>query len=155
MSLKEPSWVEAMQEELQQFVRLGVWNLIDKPERVNKVIPTKWVYKCKKDYHGVIVRNKACLVVLGYNQQEGIDCIVVYAPVARLEAISIFLAYAAFKNFKVYQMDLKYAFLNRETHEEVMADENVPAPVPEQQPKPVANVAEQQADPEPKQVMLP
>ena len=53
MALQDPSWVEAMQEELQQFARLGVWELIDKPARVKKVIPTKWVYKCKKDDRGV------------------------------------------------------------------------------------------------------
>lgn len=118
-ALQDPSWVEVMQEELQQFARLGVWDLIDKPARVKKAIPIKWVYKCKKDDHGVIVRNKSRLVVQGFHQQEGIDYTEVYAPVARLESIRIFLAYAAYKIIKVYQMDVKSAFLNGELHEEV------------------------------------
>ena len=68
---------------------------------------------------GVVVRNKARLVVQGFHQQEGIDYTEVYAPVVRLESIRIFLAYAAYKNIKVYQMDVKSAFLNGELHEEV------------------------------------
>ncbi|XP_076902760.1 putative mitochondrial protein AtMg00820 [Bidens hawaiensis] len=111
MALEDPSWVEAMQEELQRFHRLGVWDLIDKPVRVKNPIPTKWVFKCKKDVRGVIVRNKARLVVQGFHQQEGIDYTEVYATIACLEAIQIFLVYVALKNIKVYQMDAKRAFV--------------------------------------------
>lgn len=102
-----------MQEKLRQFVRLG------EPDRVKKSIPTKCVFKCKKDDHGVIIRNIAHLVVQGFNQQEGMDYIDVYALVVRLEAIRIFLAYASFKIFKVYEMDVKSEFLDGELHEEV------------------------------------
>ncbi|XP_076940630.1 putative mitochondrial protein AtMg00820 [Bidens hawaiensis] len=96
-----------MQEELQQISRPGVWDLIDQPAQIKKHIPTKWVFKCKKDDRGVIVRNKARLVVQGFHKQEGVNYTKVYAHVARLEAIQIFLAYAAFRNIKVYQMDVK------------------------------------------------
>ena len=84
-----------------------------------KKIGTKWVFKCKRDDRGVIVRNKARLVVVGFRQEEGIDYNEVYAPVARLEAIRIFLAYASFKGFKVYQMDVKSAFLYGKVKETV------------------------------------
>ncbi|KAL9996279.1 putative RNA-directed DNA polymerase [Helianthus debilis subsp. tardiflorus] len=99
-ALTEDSWVIAMQEELGQFEKLGVWKLVDFPEGQRK-INTKWVFKCKRDDRGVVVRNKARLVVQGFSQQEGINFTEVYAPVARLEAIRIFLACASWKNFKV------------------------------------------------------
>lgn len=75
-------------------------------------IGTKWVFKNKKDEDGVVVRNKARLVANGYKQQEGVDYGETFAPVARIEAIGIFLAYATHKSFTVYQMDVKTAFLN-------------------------------------------
>ena len=90
-ALREEPWIEAMQAELQQFQKLGVWDLVDLPPG-SKKIGTKWVYKCKRDDRGVIIRNKARLVVLGFRQIEGIDYNEVYAPVARLEAIRMFLA---------------------------------------------------------------
>ncbi|MFS7953253.1 putative RNA-directed DNA polymerase [Helianthus anomalus] len=114
----EDSWVIAMQEELSQFEKLGVWKLVDLPEGHRK-INTKWVFKCKRDDKGVVVRNKARLVVQGFSQQEGIDFTEVYAPVARLEAIQIFLAFASWKNFKVFQLDVKSAFLYGKVKEEV------------------------------------
>ncbi|XP_076951076.1 uncharacterized protein LOC143624243 [Bidens hawaiensis] len=86
-ALTEESWVNAMQEELLQFEKLGVWKLVDLPED-KKQINTKWVFKYKRDENGIIVRNKARLVVLGFNQREGIDYNEVYAPVARLEVIA-------------------------------------------------------------------
>ncbi|MFS7897924.1 putative RNA-directed DNA polymerase [Helianthus anomalus] len=82
-AMKDSSWVEAMQEELQQFQKLGVWKLVEKPENYNK-IGTRWVFKCKKDDRGVVIRNKARLVVQGFRQIEGIDYNEVYAPVARI-----------------------------------------------------------------------
>ncbi|KAJ0568678.1 putative RNA-directed DNA polymerase [Helianthus annuus] len=117
-ALTEDSWVNAMQEELSQFEKLGVWKLVDLPDGHRK-INTKWVFKCKRDDRGVLVRNKARLVFLGFSQQEGIDFTEVYAPVARLEAIRIFLAFASWKNFKVYQLDVKSAFLYGKVKEEV------------------------------------
>ncbi|KAJ0928621.1 putative RNA-directed DNA polymerase [Helianthus annuus] len=110
MALKDNSWCEAMQEELAQFDKLKVWNLVDLPKGQH-AINTKWVFKCKKDDKGVVVRNKARLVVQGFNQEEGIDYTEVYAPVARLEAIRLFLAFAAHMRIKVYQLDVKSASL--------------------------------------------
>ncbi|KAL8105846.1 hypothetical protein AgCh_029592 [Apium graveolens] len=107
-----------MQEELNQFERNKVWKLVPKPKGKNS-INTKWVFRNKMDENGIVVRNKARLVAKGYCQQEGIDFDETFAPVARLEAIRIFLAYAAHANFKVYQMDVKSAFLNGDLEEEV------------------------------------
>ncbi|KAI3723832.1 hypothetical protein L2E82_35593 [Cichorium intybus] len=117
-ALKDPDWVKAMQEEIAEFERNNVWNLVPTLPDVT-VIGSIWVYRNKTDDQGIICRNKACLVVKGYSQQEGIDYDETYAPVARIEAIRIFLAYAAHKNFKVFQMDVKCAFLHGELDHEV------------------------------------
>ncbi|KAK6160650.1 hypothetical protein DH2020_004031 [Rehmannia glutinosa] len=107
-----------MQEELNQFERNKVWELVQRPTHQN-VIGTKWVFRNKMNEEGSVVRNKARLVAKGYCQEEGIDFDETFAPVARLEAIRILLAYCCFKNFKVYQMDVKSAFLNGFIQEEV------------------------------------
>ena len=104
-------WIIAMQEELNQFERNNVWELVPRPNN-QSVIGTKWIYKYKVDEQGNITRNKARLVAQGYNQEEGIDFEETFAPVARLEAIRILLAFACFHNFKLYQMDVKSVFLN-------------------------------------------
>nr|GEU49329.1 putative ribonuclease H-like domain-containing protein [Tanacetum cinerariifolium] len=82
-------------------------------------IGTKWVLKNKKDERGIVIRNKSRLVAQGYTQEEGIDYDEVFAPVARIEAIRLFLAYASFMGFTVYQMDVKSAFLYGTIDEEV------------------------------------
>nr|GFB44132.1 putative ribonuclease H-like domain-containing protein [Tanacetum cinerariifolium] len=84
-----------------------------------RAIGTKWVYKNKKDERGIVIRNKARLVAQGHTQEEGIDYEEVFAPVARIEAIRLFLAYASFMGFPVYQMDVKSAFLYGTIEEEV------------------------------------
>ncbi|GJX21862.1 putative ribonuclease H-like domain-containing protein [Tanacetum coccineum] len=117
-ALEDESWVEAMQEELLQFKLQQVWVLVDLPNGA-KVIGTKWVYRNKKDERGVVVRNKARLVAQGHRQEEGIDYDEVFAPVARLEAIRLFLAFASYMGFIVYQMDVKSAFLYGTIEEEV------------------------------------
>ncbi|KAI3792345.1 hypothetical protein L2E82_06222 [Cichorium intybus] len=117
-ALKDPDWVKAMQEELAEFERNQVWDLVPTPPDVT-VVGSRWVFRNKTDDQGIVCRNKARLVVKGYSQQEGIDYDETYAPVARLEAIRIFLAYAAHKNFKVYQMDVKCAFLHGEIDRDV------------------------------------
>ena len=115
-ALEDPFWIDAMQDELLQFERNRVCTLVPLPE--GKIpIGTKWVFRNKKDEEGVVVRNNARLVAKGYCQEEGIDYEETFAPVARLEAIRIFLAFAAHKGFKVYQMDVKSAFLNGELKE--------------------------------------
>ncbi|GKE09966.1 retrovirus-related pol polyprotein from transposon TNT 1-94 [Tanacetum coccineum] len=105
-------------EELLQFKIQKVWILVDLPFG-KKAIRTKWVYRNKKDERGVLVRNKARLVAQGYRQEEGIDYDEVFAPVARIEAIRIFLAFASYMGFIVYQMDVKSAFLYGTIDEEV------------------------------------
>ena len=117
-ALEDENWIMAMQEELNQFERCDVWELVKPPKDVS-IIGTKWIFKNKVDEFGTITRNKARLVAQGYNQQEGIDFDQTYAPVARLESIRMLLAYACFKKFKLYQMDVKSAFLNGLLEEEV------------------------------------
>ncbi|GKF00181.1 putative ribonuclease H-like domain-containing protein, partial [Tanacetum coccineum] len=117
-SLRDPVWVEAMQEELLQFKLQKVWILMDLPKG-HRAIGIKWVYKNKKDERGIVIRNKARLVAQGHTQEEGIDYDEVFAPVARIEAIRMFLAYASYMGFMVYQMDVKSAFLYGQIEEEV------------------------------------
>ncbi|GJT17536.1 retrovirus-related pol polyprotein from transposon TNT 1-94 [Tanacetum coccineum] len=117
-AVKDESWVIAMQEELNQFISNNVWELVPNPKDMT-IIGTKWVYRNKLDENGVISRNKARLVAQGYNQQEGIDYDETYTPVARLESIRILLAYACALDLKLFQMDVKSAFLNGLINEEV------------------------------------
>ena len=107
-----------MQDELLQFERNQVWTIVPLPE--GKIsIERKWVFRNKKDEDGVVVRNKARLAAKGYCQEEGIDYKETFAHVVRLEATRIFLDCAAHRDFKVYQMDVKSAFLNGKPQEEV------------------------------------
>nr|GEZ94130.1 retrovirus-related Pol polyprotein from transposon TNT 1-94 [Tanacetum cinerariifolium] len=117
-ALKQSCWIKAMQEELNEFERLEVWELVPRPNKV-MVITLKWICKVKLDELGGILKNKARLVARGYRQEEEIDFEESFAPVARLEAIRIFLTYVAHKNMVVYQMDVKIAFLNGNLQEEV------------------------------------
>lgn len=84
-----------------------------------RAIFTKWVFRCKKDERGIVVRDKVRLVAQEYIQEEGIEYDQVFAPVARIKAIRLFLAYASYKDFVVYQIDVKSAFLYGTTEEEV------------------------------------
>ncbi|WVZ95732.1 hypothetical protein U9M48_041459 [Paspalum notatum var. saurae] len=106
-----------MHEELEYFERNYVWVLVEPPPHYNP-IETKWVFKNKQGEDRVVVRNKARLVAQGFCQKEGIDYEETFAPVARLEAIRIILAFAALKGFKLFQMDVKSAFLNGFIEEE-------------------------------------
>ncbi|GJZ25618.1 retrovirus-related pol polyprotein from transposon TNT 1-94 [Tanacetum coccineum] len=117
-ALKESCWIEAMQEELNEFERLEVWELVPRPDRV-MIITLKWIFKVKLDELGGVLKNKAKLPAKGYGQEKGIDFEESFAPFARLEAIRIFIAYAAHKNMTVYQMDVNTAFLNGILREEV------------------------------------
>ncbi|GKA00529.1 putative ribonuclease H-like domain-containing protein, partial [Tanacetum coccineum] len=117
-ALEDPSWVDAMQEEMQQFKFQNVWVLVDLLEG-KYAIETKWILKNKRDARGIVVRNKARLVAQGHRQEEGIDYDEVFAPVARIEAIRLFLAFASYMRFMVYQMDVKSAFLYGRIDEEV------------------------------------
>ncbi|GJS45802.1 retrovirus-related pol polyprotein from transposon TNT 1-94 [Tanacetum coccineum] len=121
-AMADSAWIEAMQEELHQFDRLDVWELVDRPLCKN-VINMKWLWKNKRDEENTVIRNKARLVAKGYSQQEGIDFEESFAPVARLEAVRLFVAYAAHKSFPVYQMDVKTTFLNGPLKEEVYVNQ--------------------------------
>nr|GEY04581.1 putative ribonuclease H-like domain-containing protein [Tanacetum cinerariifolium] len=109
-ALKDPSWIEAMQEELLHFKMQKVWVLVDLPHG-KRAIGTKWVFRNKKEERGIVVMNKARLVAQGHTQEEGINYKEVFALVVRIEAIRLFLAYASFMGFMVYQIDVKSAFL--------------------------------------------
>ena len=100
----------AMQEELNNFERNQVWTLVERPN--TNVIGTKWVFRNKQNENGVVTRNKARLVPQGFTQVEGLDFEETYAPMVRLEAIQMLLAYVAHHNFKIYQMNVKSASLN-------------------------------------------
>lgn len=117
-ALKDEHWIHAMQEELLQFERNKVWKLVPKPADVN-VIGTKWIFKNKTDEQGIVILNKARLVAQGYTQIEGVDFDETFAPVARLEAIHLLLSIACIQRIKLYQMDVKSAFLNGYLYEEV------------------------------------
>jgi hypothetical protein len=110
-----------MQEELNNFTRNEVWHFVSRPNQ--NVVGTKWVFRNKQDEHGVVTRNKAQLVAKGYSQVEGLDFDETYAPVAWLESIHILLAYATYHGFKLYQMDVKNAFLNGPIKEEVYVEQ--------------------------------
>ncbi|GJW20747.1 retrovirus-related pol polyprotein from transposon TNT 1-94 [Tanacetum coccineum] len=117
-ALTDESWIVAMQEELNQFIANDVWELVPQPRNMT-IIGIKWVFRNKLYENGIVSRNKARLVAQVYNQQEGIDYDETYAPVARLESIRILLAYACALYFKIFQMDIKSAFLNGFINEEV------------------------------------
>jgi transposase InsO family protein len=121
-ALTDECWIEAMQEELNQFKRSDVWDLVPRPAGVN-VIGTKWVFKNKSDEKGVVTRNKARLVAQGYTQVEGLDFDETFAPVARLEAVRLLLGVACLLKFKLFQMDVKSAFLNGYLQEEVYVEQ--------------------------------
>ncbi|WVZ84758.1 hypothetical protein U9M48_031749 [Paspalum notatum var. saurae] len=116
-ALSDPNWVNTMHEELEYFERNHVWDLVEPPPNCHP-IGTKLVFKNKQGENGMVMRNKARLVAQGFCQKEGIDYEETFAPIARLEAIRILLAFVASKGFKLQQMDVKSAFLNGFIEEE-------------------------------------
>nr|GEZ32839.1 retrovirus-related Pol polyprotein from transposon TNT 1-94 [Tanacetum cinerariifolium] len=117
-ALTDPAWIGSMQEELHQFIRLDVWELVPSPDGI-KPLTLKWLFKNKDDEENMIIRNKTRLVLRGYQQEEGINFEESFAPVAQIEAIRIFLAYVAHKGFTMYQMDVKTAFLRGSLKEDM------------------------------------
>ena len=111
-----------MNAELDQIEKNNTWELVPRPTDKN-VIGSKWVFKNKMNEQGQIVRNKARLVCKGYAQIEGQDFDETFAPVARMEAIRMFLAYACHNKFKIYQMDVNSTFLNGDLEEEVYMEQ--------------------------------
>ena len=121
-ALKYENWVESMHQELHQFARNDVWELVPRPKDTH-VIGTKWIFKNKTDEDGETIRNKSRLVAQGYTQVKGIDFDESFALVARLESIRILLSIACIMNFKLYQMDVNSAFLNGFLNEEVFVEQ--------------------------------
>ena len=117
-TLEDDDWCKAMEEEIKQIEKNKTWSLVPRLDNKN-VIGTKWVFRNKLDENGEITRNKARLVCKGYAQEEGIDYGETFALVARMEGVRTLLAYATYKGFKVYQLDVKSAFLNGILEEEV------------------------------------
>nr|GEX91694.1 Gag-Pol polyprotein [Tanacetum cinerariifolium] len=117
-AITEDCWFQAMQDEIHEFDRLQVWELVPRPNCV-MIIALKWIYKIKLDEYGDVLKNKARLVAKGYRLEEGIDFEESFAPVARIKSIRIFFANAANKNMIIYQMDGMTAFRNGELKEEV------------------------------------
>nr|GFA70162.1 retrovirus-related Pol polyprotein from transposon TNT 1-94 [Tanacetum cinerariifolium] len=109
-AMADSAWIKSIQEELHQFDRVDVWELVDRPLCTN-VINLKWLWKNKRDEENTVIQNKSRLVARGYAQKEGVDFEESFAPVARLEAVRLFIAYAAHNSFTIYQMDVKTAFL--------------------------------------------
>nr|GFC35933.1 retrovirus-related Pol polyprotein from transposon TNT 1-94 [Tanacetum cinerariifolium] len=110
-AMTDPAWIESIQEELLQFKRMDVWVLVPIPDNISP-LTLKWIFKNKHDEEQTVIKNKSRLFVRGYRQEEGLDFEESFTPVARMEAIRIFLAYAAHKSFTVLQMDVKTAFLH-------------------------------------------
>ncbi|GJW70981.1 putative reverse transcriptase domain-containing protein [Tanacetum coccineum] len=118
-AMLDHSWIESMQEDLNQFKHLDVWELVECPVGRN-IIAIKWIWKNKTDAKNTVIQNKSCLVAKGYGQEEGIYFEESFASIAILKAVRIFVAYAAHKNFPIYQIDVKTAFLNGPLKEEVL-----------------------------------
>jgi hypothetical protein len=116
-AIRGPDWVVAMQEKLNNFKRNQVWSLVERPKQ--NVVGTKWVFCNKQDKHGIVTINKARRIEKGYLHVKGLDFNETFALVARLESIHILLAYAIHHDFRLYQMDVKSAFLNGPIKEEV------------------------------------
>nr|GEZ51765.1 retrovirus-related Pol polyprotein from transposon TNT 1-94 [Tanacetum cinerariifolium] len=121
-AMADSAWIESMQEELHQFDRLEVWELVDRPLCKN-VINMKWLWKNKRDEENIVIQNKSRLVAKGYAQKEGVDFEESFVPVAWLEAIRLFIAYTAHKSFTAYQMDVKTTFLYYPLKEEVYVNQ--------------------------------
>ncbi|GKE83205.1 retrovirus-related pol polyprotein from transposon TNT 1-94 [Tanacetum coccineum] len=116
--MTEALWIDAMQEDIHEFERLEVWELVSCPDKVF-LIKLKWIYKVKTDEFGGVLKKKARLVAQGFRQEEGIDFEESFSSVARIEAIRIFVENVAHKNMTIYQMDLKMDFLNGKLKKEV------------------------------------
>ncbi|XP_038895837.1 uncharacterized mitochondrial protein AtMg00820-like [Benincasa hispida] len=120
-ALEDESWVNVIQEDLRQFVRNNVWTLVPEPDSVN-VISTKWIIENKSDENGNATRNKARLVAQRYTQIEGVSFDETFTPIATLEAIRLMIGISCLLKFKLYQIDVKNAFLNGYLNEEVYVE---------------------------------
>jgi hypothetical protein len=117
-----PSWRKTMMEEMDSIEENGNWSLVDLPPG-RKTIGVKWVFKVKRDEHGVVSKHNARLVVKGYAQRHGIDYDEVFTPVARMDSMRLLIALAAHEGWEVHHMDVKSAFLNGDLQEEVYVEQ--------------------------------
>ncbi|VVA19470.1 Hypothetical predicted protein, partial [Prunus dulcis] len=118
----DESWRNAMKAELEMIEKNNTWTLVDRPFG-KPIIGVKWVYKTKLNLDGSVQKNKARLVAKGYSQKPGIDYNETFAPVARLDTIRTLIALAAQKEWNLYQLDVKSAFLNGVLKEEVYVEQ--------------------------------
>ena len=121
-AVQSKEWQAAMDDEIKAIVKNNTWELATLPKG-QKAIGVKWVYKAKKNANGEVERYKARLVAKGYSQRYGIDYDEVFAPVARLETIRLIISMAAQHKWRIYQMDVKSAFLNGTLEEEVYTEQ--------------------------------
>ncbi|KAK4400425.1 Retrovirus-related Pol polyprotein from transposon RE2 [Sesamum angolense] len=121
-AIKHKVWVQAMEEEIKMIEKNNKWELADRPKDKD-VIGVKWIYKTKLNADGSIQKHKARLIAKGYSQLPGIDYTETFAPVARLDTIRALIAIAANKKWKIYQMDVKSAFLNGYIDEEIYVEQ--------------------------------
>ena len=121
-AVRSEKWRLAMNQEIEAIERNNTWELTDLPSG-GKTIGVKWIFKTKLNENGEVDKYKARLVAKGYNQQYGVDYVEVFAPVARLETIRIVISLAAQKDWMIYQLDVKSAFLHGEIHEEVFVEQ--------------------------------
>ncbi|KAM1489208.1 hypothetical protein ACFXTO_032489 [Malus domestica] len=119
---KDESWMKAMKDELSMIEKNATWELMNRPSD-KPIIGVKWVFKTKLNLDGTVQKNKARLVAKGYAQKLGVDYNETFAPVARLDTIRTLIALAAQKSWKLYQLDMKFAFLNRVLEEEVYVEQ--------------------------------
>nr|GEX38500.1 retrovirus-related Pol polyprotein from transposon TNT 1-94 [Tanacetum cinerariifolium] len=117
-AVSDHSWIESMQDELHQFERLDVWELVPRPDGKN-IIAINWFWKNKSDAENIVIQNRSRLIVKGYKQEEGINFKESFALVARLEVVWMFVAFAAHKNITIFQMEVKTTFLDGPLKEEV------------------------------------
>jgi hypothetical protein len=119
---KDDHWIKAMNDELDQIEKKNTWEMVQRPEGKN-IIGSKWIFKNQLNEKGQVIKNKARLVCKGYAKIEGLYFVETFVPVARLEAIRMFLAYACHKRFKFYQTDVKSAFINGDLSEEIYMEQ--------------------------------
>jgi hypothetical protein len=118
----DKAWQEAMKEELEMIEKNNTWELVERPTD-KPVIRVKWVYKTKLHLDGIVQKHKARLVAKGYAQKSGIDYNETFAPVARLDTIRTLIALATQKGWKLFQLDVKSAFLNGVLEEDVYVEQ--------------------------------
>lgn len=119
---KHTEWIDAMKEEIKTIEKNQTWELVKRPHNKN-VVGVKWLYRLKNDAKGNVVRHKARLVAKGFTQQYGVDYLETFVPVSRHETIRLLLAVAAQRRWKLFQLDVKSAFLNGKLKEEIYAEQ--------------------------------